>query len=146
MVVKLSGYNTTFKSQQLPSSELVLKKPRGETSSRIWNMSSCWWQLCLRGRASILLSEGHRFNSPGLHLAMSLGQILNPKQLLMCWSAPCMSATRHQYMYEVLCVDKIEFLMKYFFNVQQKYLINGLFRPQNRIKWAEWGCYGFGEL
>ena len=38
------------------------------------------------GRASILLLEGHGFDSPGLHVKVSLGKVLNPKLLLMCWS------------------------------------------------------------
>ena len=38
-------------------------------------------------------SEGRCFDSPGLHVEASLGKILNPKLLLMCWSAPCMAAT-----------------------------------------------------
>ena len=51
------------------------------------------WRLWLRGRASVLLFEGRWFDSPGLHVEVSLGKILNPKLLLMCWLAPCMSAT-----------------------------------------------------
>ena len=35
-------------------------------------------RLWLRGRVSILLSEGHWFDSPGLHVEVSLGEILNP--------------------------------------------------------------------
>ena len=49
-------------------------------------------QLWIRGRASVLLSEGHRFESPSLHVNMSLGKKLNPKLLLMYWSAPCAAA------------------------------------------------------
>ena len=49
--------------------------------------------LWLRGRGSNLLSEGHWFDSPGLHFEVSLGKILNPKLLLMCWSASCVAAT-----------------------------------------------------
>ena len=41
----------------------------------------------------LLLSEGRWFHSPGLHVEVSLGKILNPKLLLMWWSAPCMAAT-----------------------------------------------------
>ena len=48
--------------------------------------------MLLRGRASVLLSEGHWFVSAGLHVKVSLGKILNPKLLLMCWSAPCVAA------------------------------------------------------
>ena len=29
----------------------------------------------------------------GLHVEVSFGKILNPKLLLMCWSASCMAAT-----------------------------------------------------
>ena len=36
-------------------------------------------RLWLRGRASILLSEGCWCDSPGLHVQVSLGKILNPK-------------------------------------------------------------------
>ena len=50
-------------------------------------------QLWLRGRASILLLDNHWFDSPGVHVEVSLGKILNPKLLLMCWLAPCMVAT-----------------------------------------------------
>ena len=46
-------------------------------------------RLWLRGRASVLLSEGCWFDSTGLHVKVSLGRILNLKLLLMCWSAPC---------------------------------------------------------
>ena len=31
------------------------------------------------GRASILLFEGYRFDSPGLHIEASYGKMLNPK-------------------------------------------------------------------
>ena len=43
------------------------------------------WQNCqsmrkrLKGKASILLSEGCWFDSPGLHVEVSLGKILNPQ-------------------------------------------------------------------
>ena len=40
-----------------------------------------------RGRASALLLEGHWFDSPGLHVGVSLGEILDLKLLLMCWAA-----------------------------------------------------------
>ena len=50
-------------------------------------------QLCPRGRASVLLLDGCWFDSPGLHVKVSLFKILNPKLLLMCWSALCMAAT-----------------------------------------------------
>ena len=43
-----------------------------------------WW-MWLRGRASALLSEAPCFHSPGLHVEVSLGKILNPKLLLMRW-------------------------------------------------------------
>ena len=43
-------------------------------------------QVWLRGRASVL-------NSPILHVEVTLGKILNPRLLLMCWSPPCMAAT-----------------------------------------------------
>ena len=33
------------------------------------------------------------FDSPGLHVKVSLGKILNPKLLLMFWLAACMAAT-----------------------------------------------------
>ena len=58
---------------------------------------ACIWYLCgrlwLSGTASVLLSEGFCFSSPGLHVKVSLGKILNPELLLMFWSAPCMVAT-----------------------------------------------------
>ena len=59
--------------------------------------------MLLRGRASVLLSEGHWFVSAGLHVKVSLGKILNPKLLLMCWSAPCVAAAAIGVeMYELL--------------------------------------------
>ena len=36
-------------------------------------------RLCLRGEASVLLSEGCWFNSPGLAAEESLGKVLNPE-------------------------------------------------------------------
>ena len=39
-------------------------------------------RLWLRGRASFLLSEGRWFDFPGLHVKVSLGNILNPKLLV----------------------------------------------------------------
>ena len=55
--------------------------------------------LCLRGSASILLLEGCWFDSPGLHVEVSL--------LPMCWSAPCMAAIVHVCMnyYKLLYKD-----------------------------------------
>ena len=50
-------------------------------------------RLWIRGRANVLLLEGHWFDSPGLHVEVSLGKILNPKLHLVCWSVPCMGAT-----------------------------------------------------
>ena len=52
-------------------------------------------RLLLRVRAIILLSEDNNrwFDSPGMHVKVSLGKILNPKLLQMCWSAPCVAAT-----------------------------------------------------
>ena len=47
-------------------------------------------QLWLSGRASVLLIEGRWCESPGLHVKVSLGKILNPKLLLICGSAPTM--------------------------------------------------------
>ena len=47
----------------------------------------------LWGRASVLLSERRWFDCPGRHVQVSLGKMLNPKWILMCWSAPCMAAT-----------------------------------------------------
>ena len=38
-----------------------------------------WGRLWLRGRASILFSEGHWFHFPGLQVEVSLGKILNLK-------------------------------------------------------------------
>ena len=50
-------------------------------------------QLWIRDRARVSLSEGRWIDSPGLHVEVSLGKILNPKLVLVCWSAPCMAAT-----------------------------------------------------
>ena len=56
-------------------------------------------------RASLLLSEDFCFDSPGLHVEVSLGKILNSKLLLMCWSSSCMAATTIGVcMYELLQV------------------------------------------
>ena len=49
-------------------------------------------RLWLRNRSSVLLMKDHWFHSSGLQDNMSLGKILNPKLLLMCWWAPCMHA------------------------------------------------------
>ena len=56
-----------------------------------WSKIRGW--LRLRGRVSLLLSEGWWFDSPGLQVEVSLGKILNPKLLLMCWLTPYMAAT-----------------------------------------------------
>ena len=37
--------------------------------------------------------SGEAAGSPGLHIKVSLGRLLNPKLLPMCWPAPCMAAT-----------------------------------------------------
>ena len=50
-------------------------------------------RLWLSGRASNLLLEDHWFDFPVLHDNVSLGKILNPKLLLMCWMATCMAAS-----------------------------------------------------
>ena len=50
-------------------------------------------RLWFRIIASILLSEGRRFDSPGMHVEVSLGKMLNSKLFLLCWLAPCMEAT-----------------------------------------------------
>ena len=44
-------------------------------------------------KASVLSTKACWFDSPGLHVEVSLGKILIPKLLLMCWPAPCMAAT-----------------------------------------------------
>ena len=41
--------------------------------------ASCYWKV-----TSLI---------PRLHVKVSLGKTLNPKLILMCWSAPCMAAT-----------------------------------------------------
>ena len=46
-------------------------------------------RLWLRGRASVLLSKGRWFDSPGLHVRVSLGKILNPKP----WCSLCIKAS-----------------------------------------------------
>ena len=43
-----------------------------------------WGQLCLWARASVFLSEGCWFNSPGLHVKVPLGKILNPQNCSCC--------------------------------------------------------------
>ena len=74
-------------------------------------------RLLLRGRASVWLQEDRWFRSPGLHVEMSLGKILNPKLLLMCWSAPCMTATAMRVrMYVGITVSR--FGQKHLLNVK----------------------------
>ena len=51
------------------------------------------WQLWLRGRANVLLSEGLWLDYPSLQVEVSLDKILDPKLLPMCWSALCLAAT-----------------------------------------------------
>ena len=76
--------------------------------------------LWLSGRTSILLLEVHWSYSPGLHLQVSLGKILNPKLLLMCWLAPCMAAT-------AISVQRYVWLTASRFG--QKHLLNALNEP-----------------
>ena len=52
-----------------------------------------WLWIREKCRASILFSEGCWFDSPCLHARESLDKVLNPKLLLMCWSALCIAAT-----------------------------------------------------
>ena len=47
-----------------------------------------YFNVCGTGAES-----GRLFDSPGLHVEVSFGKILNPKLLLMCRSAPCVAAT-----------------------------------------------------
>ena len=55
--------------------------------------------------------------SPGLHDKVSLCKILNPKLLLMCWSAPCTAATAiNVWMYVWITVSQF----------RQKCLLNAL--------------------
>ena len=63
----------------------------GEVMSQILNAGGNGW-LWLKGSASVLLSEGCWSDSPGPHVEVSLGKILNPKLFLMCWLAPCEAA------------------------------------------------------
>ena len=58
----------------------------------------------LRGRASVLFSEGCWFTSPHLHIEVSSGKILIPKLLLMCWSEPCIAAISVRCMFEFIQV------------------------------------------
>ena len=53
---------------------------------------------------------------PCLHVEVSLSKILNPKLLLMCWSAPCMAATISVWMYVWITVSWFG----------QKHLLNAL--------------------
>ena len=41
----------------------------------------------------VYVLEGRWFNSPGLHVEVSLGKIVNPKLLLMRWLASCITIT-----------------------------------------------------
>ena len=47
-------------------------------------METSFEWLWLRGMASVLLLEGCWFDSPGLHVEVSLGKILNPKCKSIC--------------------------------------------------------------
>ena len=59
----------------------------------LWHVQTWTGRLWIKGRARVLLLEGRWFYSPVLHVEVFLGKILNPRLLLMCWSAPCMTAT-----------------------------------------------------
>ena len=68
----------------------------------VGGLSSGYW-------ASVLLWEGRWFDSPCLHVKVSLGKILNPKLFLMCWLAPCMAATAisvWMYVWITVALDK----------------------------------------
>ena len=67
--------------------------PTSSHSSYVVKYNLWLGRLWLRSRASVLLLEGCWFDSPGLHVEVSLGKILNPKLLMTCWSAPRVAAT-----------------------------------------------------
>ena len=62
----------------------------------VWSqllVSSLRYSMRLIVWVAVAVLEGCWFDSPSLHVKVSLGKILNPKLLLMCCSAPCMVAT-----------------------------------------------------
>ena len=54
--------------------------------------------MALGGRATILLSEGRWFDSPGLHVDVSFGKILNPKTAHNVQVGTLHGSHRHQCM------------------------------------------------
>ena len=60
-------------------SSMEIWNPRSASSPVYWGLEPPTGRLWLGGRASVLLSEGHWFDSPGLHVEVSLGKILNHK-------------------------------------------------------------------
>ena len=111
--ITLSG-KSRLGADSLRCLKVYLAQPHGWCPVSSDVMGLIWWLSCsgfegqvspyytiektekvlvwLRGRASIMLKEGHWFDSPVLHVKVSLGKILNPKLLLMCWLAPCKAA------------------------------------------------------
>ena len=73
--------------------EVILHGERLKTAVIWYIFNDKNGRLWLRCRASVLLLEARWFDSPGLHVEVSLGKWVNPKLLLMCWSPPCMAAT-----------------------------------------------------
>ena len=96
-------------------------------------------RLWLRGRASVLISEGCWFDSPGVHVEVSLGKILNSKLLLMCWSAPCMTATTISVWIAVSRFgqkrDKCPIMNKY--NFSDNYILIAVWWDSDNL-WIDW--------
>ena len=96
-------------------------------------------RLWLRGRASVLIPEGCWFDSPGVHVEVSLGKILNSKLLLMCWSAPCMKATTISVWIAVSRFgqkrDKCPIMNKY--NFSDNYILIAVWWDSDNL-WIDW--------
>ena len=89
----------------------------------IWPETDNQWvkgRLWLKGRASVLLSEGRWFDSPGLHVKVSLGEILKPQ------TAPdVLVGTLHSSVYECMWITVSRFGQKLLVNLEKKQHLNG---------------------
>ena len=89
------GYR--LQKQSLPCCQILqLMQEEGEGSwgGAEWTHYSRRWGGCGSGvEPAPCYWKVQWFDSPGLHVKVSLGKILNPKLLLMSWSAPCIAAT-----------------------------------------------------
>ena len=65
---------------------------------KYWKLFTLVKRLWLRGKASVLLSAGHWFESPDLHVKVSLGKILNLKPSPYVLVSTLHGSHRHQCM------------------------------------------------